>query len=148
MQVLGGRAAGQELHRGEGAVGLRRRELEQGARVDAFSEVLMPRFAHRSDAFATFGRERPDLVDPLGLVDPVDVERRDRQDLGRGLVGVQQDLLRVGRLAEEMPLALPRLEAGGERARPAAQLPGADACGHGRENEEALRPDRQHRRSV
>ena len=90
----------------------------------------------------------PDLVDPLGLVHAIEIERRDRQDLGGGPVSVLQDLLWIRGLAEKMTLARAGLEAGRQAAGAPAQVPRAKHRGTRREKEKGLRPDRQHFRAV
>ena len=64
VQDLRRLGAGQQLDRGEGALGLGGGELElDGARVDALAEPGVPRIAFRPPLDAvSLGRERPDLV--------------------------------------------------------------------------------------
>ena len=139
---------------GSSCIGANERSVSVAAkRRTARESIISPRYGCSASRVGRRSPEgvaaqRPDLVDALGLVDPIEVEHGEREDLGGRPVGVLQDLLRVRGLAEEVTLALAGLEPGREAAGEAAQLPGAEACRAGREEENRIDPDRQHLGSV
>ena len=61
------------------------------------------------------GRKRPDLADALAAVEAVELEGGERKDGARRPVRVSDDLAGLGRLGEEVALALTRPQPIGEQ---------------------------------